>query len=116
MFKEENQVDPGLDTKMCVMVGAECIASVVDRSNGDAVPSFVKDEPALRIHIDAEYEGYFRVAISSFHPGTISRLERFEFFVYAGGFTECYMGRPFVKSTFLVFAGSNVPYYSQENK
>lgn len=56
---------------MCLMVDSECIASVLDdRSDKDTVPPFVKavdvtDEPPAEVHVDPEYEGFFRVAISS---------------------------------------------------
>ncbi|KAI9696204.1 MAG: hypothetical protein M1820_008272 [Bogoriella megaspora] len=71
IFKEEGEVEPGLDTKMCLMVDAECIASVLGaRSEEDKTknPPFVK---AVDVNLASEtnlspgFEGHFKVAISA---------------------------------------------------
>lgn len=71
MWREDSDIEPGLDTKMCLIVDAECIASVMDARTDDekkAIPPFVKAvdvSPPTGGYVDEEYGGVFKVAISS---------------------------------------------------
>jgi hypothetical protein len=67
MCKEDGMVEPGLDTKMCLMVDAECISSVIDpRTADNKSPPFVKVvDVELCIDGPQDYVGYFKVAITS---------------------------------------------------
>jgi hypothetical protein len=68
-FKEDDEIEPGLDTKMCLMADAECIASVLEPGASDT-PPFIKavDVSLPRGGYDG-YTGTFKVAIDSLIPG-----------------------------------------------
>ncbi|PSK60599.1 hypothetical protein B9Z65_749 [Elsinoe australis] len=72
MFKEEGEVEPGLDTKMCLMADEECFASVLDpRSAEDKLktPPFLKavdvDMASGNFAPTADYSGHFKVSIAA---------------------------------------------------
>ena len=76
MFKEDGMVEPGLDTKMCLMVDAECIASVIDPQSTDKFPPFVKAvDVELCIDGPQDYDGHFKVAITSLMLGFYLALQ-----------------------------------------
>ena len=68
MFREEDDVEPGLNTKICLMADAECIASMLDSGPNTAnrTPPFIK---AVDVSIPPwgyeDYTGSFKVAIES---------------------------------------------------
>lgn len=71
MFKEDDIVEPGLDTKMCLMADVECITSVLESGLGGAnyTPPFIK---AVDVSLPPggydDYSGTFKVAIGSLIP------------------------------------------------
>lgn len=67
-FKEDDEIKPGLDTKVCLMADAECIASVLEpRASG--TPPFIKavDVSLPRGSYD-DCTGTFKVAIDRLIP------------------------------------------------
>jgi hypothetical protein len=68
MFKKDDDVEPGLDTKMCLMADAKCIASALepDRTEANRIPPFVK---AVDVSLPPggyeDFTGTFKVAIES---------------------------------------------------
>ena len=68
MFLSDSDIEPGLQTKMCLMADAESIASVVDARTDEQkklIPPFVKAVDTLGM-LDEEYSGGgFKVAIEA---------------------------------------------------
>lgn len=68
MFKEDDDVEPGLDIKMCLMADAECITSLLESglSEVNRIPPFVK---AVDVSLPPggyeDYTGSFKVSIES---------------------------------------------------
>ena len=68
MFQEDGDVEPGLNTKMCLMADAECITFVLEsgRSGPNHNPPFIK---AVDVSLPPggyeDYTGIFKVAIES---------------------------------------------------
>ncbi|KAF2154795.1 hypothetical protein K461DRAFT_102381 [Myriangium duriaei CBS 260.36] len=81
MFKQEGEVEPGLDTKMCLMADAECVASVLEPQKG--TPPFLKAvdvnlaDASYVLALDDNYEGSFRVAINAIVMEFYPALELF---------------------------------------
>lgn len=61
---DEDRVEPGLRTNVCLMVDEECMRSVVEWKEGGSVP-FVKAVDVLLGEEELAYSGVFRVAIAS---------------------------------------------------
>lgn len=83
-FKEEGEIEPGLDTKMCLMADAESINSVLNpRSDADnsTSPPFVwavDVNLCNGIAVNSDYQGFFKVAIAALPTGFYYALAIFE--------------------------------------
>ncbi|OBT77020.1 hypothetical protein VF21_02882 [Pseudogymnoascus sp. 05NY08] len=77
-FKEDDEIEPGLDTKMCLMADAECIASVLEFGASGTQP-FIKavDVSFPRGGYD-DHNGTFKVAIDSLIPEFLFALREAE--------------------------------------
>ncbi|OBT50436.1 hypothetical protein VE04_09590 [Pseudogymnoascus sp. 24MN13] len=77
-FKEDDEIEPGLDIKMCLMADAECITPVLERG-ASGTPPFIKtvDVSLPRGGYD-DYTGTFKAAIDSAsqNPGVLTCAER----------------------------------------
>ena len=75
MFDEDDDIEPGLKTKMCLMVDEECMRSVTERKPG-SVPFVKAVDVTLGATPNLDYPGVFKVAISSllteFYPALAS--------------------------------------------
>jgi hypothetical protein len=71
---EEDRLEPGLHTRMCLMVDEECMRSVVDAKPGSPAP-FMKAVDVTLGEQQLSYSGAFKVAIASlitkFYPALL---------------------------------------------
>ncbi|KAF4224851.1 hypothetical protein CNMCM6457_008912 [Aspergillus fumigatiaffinis] len=71
---EEDRLEPGLHTRMCLMVDEECMRSVVDAKPGSPAP-FIKAVDVTLGEQRLSYSGTFKVAIASlitkFYPALL---------------------------------------------
>lgn len=78
MLGEDDDLEPGLQTKMCLMVDEDCMRSVTERRPN--TPPFVKAvDVTLGENQDLGYPGFFKVAISSLVTEFYPALARCEY-------------------------------------